>query len=80
MCTLLTLILHNTHSYEILLQDVQSEEEKDIVIELKLPAVEADEEEQLVLKTRLSYFDITSSKPENSINEELRVARRGKLS
>ena len=66
------------YSGQVVLHDVQSGEEKDFVIELSLPAVEVDEEEGLVLKTSLSYFDITSTQVE-SMDGELRVARRGKV-
>ena len=71
-------ITHVIYSCKVEFRDVQSEEERDIVIELNLPAVEADEEEGPVLKTSLYYFDITSSTQVEVTQGELRVARTGK--
>jgi hypothetical protein len=64
---------------EIQLGDIQSEEERDIVLQLSLPAVEADQEEQGPdVRATLSYFDILSSTLVPNITAELMVARRGK--
>ena len=66
-------------SCEIQLGDIQSEEERDIVLQLALPAVEGDEVEEQgpVLRASLSYFDILSSTLVADLTAELLVARRG---
>ena len=41
--------------------DLQSEEERDIVLELKLPAM-ASPQQDTVLKATLSYFNVITSR------------------
>ena len=53
------------HSCEIPLGDIQSEEERDIVLELLLPSLEAPHEGP-VLKVSLSYFNVVTSALENA--------------
>ena len=66
-------------SCEIQLGDIQSEEERDIVLQLALPAVEGEEVEEQgpVMRASLSYFDILSSTLVADLTAELLVARRG---
>ena len=63
-------------SCEIQLGDMQSEEERDIVLELSLPAVEGDQE-GAVLRARLSYFNVISSTLD-TVDAELVARRSGK--
>ena len=63
-------------SCEIQLGDIQSEEERDIVLELSLPAVEGDQE-GAVLRARLSYFNVISSTLD-TVDAELVARRSGK--
>jgi hypothetical protein len=70
-----------THRKSCVIQlgDIQSEEERDIVLELGLPAVEASggqEEEGPVVRASLTYFDIISSTLVDDVKTELLVTRR----
>lgn len=53
-------LLLSQHSCEIGLGDIQSEEERDIVLQLLLPGLEAPVEEPVV-KVTLSYFNVVTS-------------------
>ena len=55
--------------------DLQSEEERDVVLELKLPALSSPQQD-LVLKASLSYFDVITSTL-NTVNFDLTVDRKG---
>ena len=44
--------------------DLQSEEERDIVLELMLPVLPGPVEKDLVMKVELSYFNIITSQLE----------------
>ena len=54
------LLLHS-FSCEIPMGDLQSEEERDIVVEVNMPALRAANEEYPVIKAQLSYFNIITS-------------------
>ena len=56
--------------------DLQSEEERDIVLELKLPAL-ASPAQDTVLKTTLSYFNVINSELD-TIQSDLVLSRGGK--
>ena len=58
--------------------DLQSEEERDIVLELKLPAM-ASPQQDMVLKATLSYFNVITSEFD-TVQSELSVQRGGKWS
>ena len=55
--------------------DLQSEEERDVVLELKLPAI-LEPEQDTVLQTTISYFNVITSKMESS-QSKLILSRRG---
>ena len=57
--------------------DLQSEEERDIVLELKLPAM-ASPQQDTVLKATLSYFNVITSEFD-TVQSELNLQRGGKL-
>lgn len=65
-----------TCSCEIQLGDIQSEEERDIVLELSLPAVDGPQEVS-AMKASLSYFNVVSSTLD-TVDAELVVRRSGK--
>ena len=68
----------HTHSCEIQLGDIQSEEERDIVLELSLPIVDGSSEvEGAVLRVKLSYFDVLSSTLVDDAHTDLVITRRG---
>ena len=57
--------------------DLQFEEERDVVLELKLPALSSPQQD-LVLKASLSYFNvITSTSETDTVN--LTIERKGIL-
>ena len=56
--------------------DLQSEEERDIVLELKLPALPAPKVDNVV-KATLSYFNIITSELD-TVTYELTIRREGK--
>ena len=62
-------------SCELGVGDLQSEEEKDIVLELKLPALSSPQQD-LVLKASLSYFNVITSTI-NPVSCDLTVDRKG---
>ena len=73
-------VASTTDSCEIQLGDIQSEEERDIVLQLTLPGAQSDgqvEEGGPALRACLSYFDITSSTLVADMTADLAVARRG---
>ena len=73
-----TLIFHTcTFSCEIAMGDLQSEEERDIVLELKLPAMTSPQQDT-VLKATLSYFNVITSEFD-TVQSELKLQRGGKL-
>ena len=57
--------------------DLQSEEERDIVLELKLPALPAPEVDNVV-KATLSYFNIITSELD-TVTYELTIKREGTI-
>ena len=63
-------------SCEIAMGDLQSEEERDIVLELKLPAM-ASPQQDMVLKATLSYFNVITSEFD-TVQSELNIQRGGK--
>ena len=67
---------HSTNSCEIQLGDIQSEEERDIVLELSVPEVEGSLE-GAVVRVRLSYFDVISSSFVDDLCTDLVVSRNG---
>lgn len=58
--------------------DIQSEEERDIVMELLLPALPAPVKEDPVVKVQLSYFNIITSQLD-TIDFDLVVDRSGEI-
>ncbi len=56
--------------------DLQSEEERDIVLELMLPALPGPVEKDLVVKAELSYFNIITSQFD-TVECQLTVNRTG---
>ena len=56
--------------------DLQSEEERDIVLELKLPAMTSPQQD-MVLKATLSYFNVITSEFD-TVQSELTLQRGGK--
>ena len=65
------------YSCEIPMGDLQSEEERDIVLELKLPALPSPTQDT-VLRSTLSYFNVISSELD-TIQSELVLSRGGKM-
>ena len=59
--------------------DLQSEEERDIVLELHLPALPAPVEGDLVAKAQLSFFNVITSQID-TVECQLHVNRTGKTS
>ena len=57
--------------------DLQSEEERDIVLEIQLPAVPSPQQDTVV-RTTLSYFNVITSELD-TIQSELIISRGGKL-
>ena len=57
--------------------DLQSEEERDIVLELKLPAL-ASPAQDTVLRTTLSYFNVINSELD-TIQSDLVLSRGGEM-
>lgn len=66
---------NGTCSCEIPMGDLQSEEERDIVLELKLPAVSSPQQDT-VLRTTLSYFNVITSELD-TVQSELILSRGG---
>ena len=58
--------------------DLQSEEERDIVLELVLPALPGPIEEDPVIRAQLSYFNVITSQMD-SVDTRLVVSRTGEL-
>ena len=56
--------------------DLQSEEERDIVLELMLPVLPGPVEKDLVMKVELSYFNIITSQLD-TVECQLAVNRTG---
>lgn len=56
--------------------DLQSEEERDIVLELVLPALSAANESDPTLKSELSYFNVITSALD-TVGHQLDVNRSG---
>ena len=65
----------STCSCDIAMGDLQSEEERDIVLEIKLPAV-ASPGQYTVLKTTLSYFNVITSEFD-TVQSDLILSRGG---
>ena len=65
-------------SCEIAMGDLQSEEERDIVLELKLPLLAAAQVDDIVLRAALSYFNIITSEMD-TVTTELAIPRTGKI-
>jgi hypothetical protein len=57
--------------------DLQSEVERDIVLELKLPAL-ASSTQDTVLRTTLSYFNVNNSELD-TIQSDLVLSRGGEM-
>lgn len=57
--------------------DLQSEEERDIVLELKLPALSSPSQDT-VLKSTLSYFNVINSELD-TVQSELILSRGGEM-
>jgi predicted secreted Zn-dependent protease len=57
--------------------DLQSEEERDIVLELNLPALAGPIEGDPVVKAQLSYFNVITSQLD-TVDCQLNVNRTGK--
>ena len=57
--------------------DLQSEEERDIVLEVKLPPLPTPQQD-LVMKASLSYFNIITSSLD-TVTFDLIVDRKGKV-
>ena len=55
--------------------DLQSEEERDVVLELKLPALSSPQQD-LVLKASLSYFNVITSALD-TVTFDLVIDRKG---
>ena len=68
---------HTCCSCEIPMGDLQSEEERDIVLELKLPAL-ASPAQDTVLRTTLSYFNVINSELD-TIQSDLVLSRGGEM-
>ena len=58
--------------------DLQSEEERDIVLELRLPALPGPVEGDPVVRAQLSYFNVITSQID-SVECQLAVNRTGKM-
>ena len=65
------------YSCEIGMGDIQSEEERDVVLELQLPAVSSPQQD-LVLKASLSYFNVITSALD-SVTCDLFINRKGNI-
>ena len=57
--------------------DLQSEEERDIVLELKLPALPSPTQDT-VLRSTLSYFNVINSELD-TVQSELVLSRGGEM-
>ena len=57
--------------------DLQSEEERDIVLEIKLPSVTSPQQDT-VLKTTLSYFNVITSEFD-IVQSDLILSRGGEI-
>ena len=76
--THVTLIfIHTCYSCEIPMGDLQSEEERDIVLELKLPALPSPTQDT-VLRSTLSYFNVINSELD-TVQSELVLSRGGEM-
>ena len=64
-----------TCSCEIPMGDLQSEEERDIVLQIKLPLVKSPQQDT-VLRTTLSYFNVITSEFD-MVQSELVLSRGG---
>ena len=71
MCT------HTYYSCEIPMGDLQSEEERDIVLELNLPALPSPIQDT-VLRSTLSYFNVINSELD-TVQFELILQRGGEM-
>ena len=75
MCQKMTGIGFSLFSCELSLGDLQSEEGRDVVLEIVLPALAAPTQDT-VLKATLSYFNVISSTMETA-SYELAINRAG---
>ena len=71
----LHVFMSNTISCEVPMGDLQSEEERDIVLEVKLPSLPTPQQ-ALVMKASLSYFNIITSSLD-TVTFDLIVNRKG---
>lgn len=65
-------------SCEIQMGDLQSEEERDIVLELRLPALPGPIEGDPVISAQLSYFNVVTSQMD-TVKCQLTVNRTGNI-
>ena len=65
------------YSCEVTMGDLQSEEERDILLELKLPVLSASTSD-VIMTGQLVYFNVISSTMDN-IGSNLIIERNGQL-
>ena len=70
-------IAMSLYSCEVTMGDLQSEEERDILLELKLPVLSASTSD-VVITGQLVYFNVISSTMDN-IGSNLTIERGGQL-
>ena len=63
-------------SCEISMGDLQSEEERDIVVELLLPTLSGPIEDDPIISAQLSYFNVITSQLE-TVDCQLAINRKG---
>ena len=64
---------------EVAMGDLQSEEERDILLEMKLPAVAADTSAVVILQAKLVYFNVITSNM-TSVDCNLSIERNSEYS